>query len=154
MQSNSVKDVVFMEMAPIVATFGYELVEVDYVKKPNGMNLTLFIDGENGVDLEGLEKVHRAVDSALDELDPTHGAPYILNCSSLGLDRPIKTDRDLTRNIGKMIDVSLYAKQNGVKEFEGELVSFSENSILIKTQKDEVEIPREAISKIKKHISF
>lgn len=154
MQSNSVKDVVLENMSKIVESEGYELVDVEYVKKPNGMNLTLFIDGANGVDLEGLEKVHRAVDVALDELDPTHGAPYILNCSSLGLDRPIKTDKDLNRNIGQMIDISLYSKLNGVKDYEGKLESYSDEEIIVLVKDNKISIPRENISKIKKHISF
>ena len=154
MQNNSVKEIVFVAMEPIVKELGFELVEVEYLKKQNGMNLTLFIDSPNGVDMDGLEKVHRAVDAKLDELDPTNGASYILNCSSLGLDRPLKTEKDLARNVGQMIELSLYAKYNGKKEFVGELVSFSEENITIKENDKTVEIPRETISKIKKYIKF
>lgn len=154
MQNNSVKEIVFVAMEPIVKELGFELVEVEYLKKQNGMNLTLFIDSPNGVDMDGLEKVHRTVDAKLDELDPTNGASYILNCSSLGLDRPLKTEKDLARNVGQMIELSLYAKYNGKKEFIGELVSFSEENIIIKENDKTVEIPRETISKIKKYIKF
>ena len=154
MQNNSVKEIVFVAMEPIVKELGFELVEVEYLKKQNGMNLTLFIDSPNGVDMDGLEKVHRTVDAKLDELDPTNGASYILNCSSLGLDRPLKTEKDLARNVGQMIELSLYAKYNGKKEFVGELVSFSEENIIIKENDKTVEIPRETISKIKKYIKF
>lgn len=154
MSNNSVKDVVYENMAPIVETLGYELVEVEYTKKPNGMNLTLFIDSPGGVDMDGLEKVHRVVDEKLDELDPTNGSPYILNCSSLGLDRPLKTDRDLSRNIGQEVDVSLYAKLNGAKEYTGTLSSFDEKGVSIIVSGSEIEIPRESISKINKHIQF
>lgn len=154
MQNNSVKDVVFKELSPLVDSLGYELVEVEYTKKPNGMNLTLFIDSPHGVDMDGLEKVHRAVDEKLDEFDPTNGAHYILNCSSLGLDRPIKTDKDLNRNIGQKIEISLYSKYDNKKDYIGILESYSDEQIIICDSVKSIEIPRELISKIKKYIEF
>ena len=152
--ANSVKEIVMDHLAPVVEDMGFELVEVEYVKKPNGMNLTLLIDSPNGVDLDALEKVHRVVDEKLDEIDPTNGAPYILNCSSLGLDRPLKTDKDLNRNIGQMIEVSLYLKLEGAKDHVGTLISFDEKSVTINTNNKEISLPKESISKIKKHIIF
>ncbi|MBQ9790630.1 MAG: ribosome maturation factor RimP, partial [Clostridia bacterium] len=67
---------------PIVQNLGYEIVDVEYEKKFDGFNLTIFIDGENGISLDDCEKVHTAIDEPLDELDPTNGASYTLNVSS------------------------------------------------------------------------
>lgn len=154
MQSLSVKDNVMQFITPTVEALGYELVDVEYAKKQNGMNLTLFIDSPNGVDLDGLEKVHKAVDVALDELDPTNGHSYILNCTSVGLDRPLKTNKDLNRNIGQLVDISLYAKLNGKKDYTGKLVEFSEDTITIEQPKESLTLERKQISKITKHIEF
>ena len=57
-------------VAPIAESFGCELVEVEFAKKHNGDNLTIFIDKPGGVTLEDCEAVHNAVDLPLDELDP------------------------------------------------------------------------------------
>lgn len=154
MQTLSVKDNVMQFITPTVEALGYELVDVEYAKKQNGMNLTLFIDSPNGVDLDGLEKVHKAVDVALDELDPTNGHSYILNCTSVGLDRPLKTDKDLNRNIGQLVDVSLYAKLNGKKDYTGNLLEFTESTITIEQPKENLTLERKQISKITKHIEF
>lgn len=154
MQTLSVKDNVMQFITPTVEALGYELVDVEYAKKQNGMNLTLFIDGPNGVDLDGLEKVHKSVDVALDELDPTNGHSYILNCTSVGLDRPLKTDKDLNRNIGQLVDVSLYAKLNGKKDYTGNLLEFTESTITIEQPKENLTLERKQISKITKHIEF
>lgn len=154
MQTLSVKDNVIQSITPTVEALGYELVDVEYAKKQNGMNLTLFIDSPNGVDLDGLEKVHKAVDVALDELDPTNGHSYILNCTSVGLDRPLKTDKDLNRNIGQLVDVSLYAKLNGKKDYTGNLLEFTESTITIEQPKENLTLERKQISKITKHIEF
>ena len=92
-------------VAPIAESFGCELVEVEFAKKHNGDNLTVFIDKKDGyIDIVDCETVHTAIDEPLDELDPTQGKPYTLNVSSPGIDRPIVTDKDFARNIG--IDAS------------------------------------------------
>lgn len=139
---------------PIVERLGYDLVEVEYKKKQNGMNLTVFIDSKNGVGLADCEKVHNAIDSPLDELDPTKGQSYTLNVSSPGLDRPLKTESDLRRNIGNAIDVSLYSKLNGIKEYVGHLVKFDKEKIFLLVESEEIAIDRKSISNITKHISF
>ena len=97
----NVKQQVFDLVAPIAESFGLEVVEVEYAKKHDGMNLTVFIDKEGGITINDCETLHRAIDEPLDQLNPTDDQPYILNVSSLGLDRPLTTQRDFIRNKGK-----------------------------------------------------
>ena len=151
-QSVSQKVEEFLE--PIVNGLGYELVEVEYAKKQNGMNLTVLIDSKDGISLSDCEKVHKAIDEPLDELDPTNNAPYTLNVSSCGLDRPFKTDKDYERNKGEMIEVSLYSKQDGKKCFVGELKDFSPEFVTILSENKDLQIERKNISKVIKYISF
>ncbi len=70
------------------------------------------------------EKVSRAVDPALDEDDPIKEA-YYLSVSSIGLDRPLKKDRDFQRNLGQKVTVKLYAPLEKKKEYTGVLVAFT-----------------------------
>jgi len=142
-------------VTPIAEGLGVEVVEVVFEKKYDGMNLTVFIDKKGGVGLEDCEKVHKAIDEPLDELDPTNGASYTLNVSSPGLDREIKTDKDFNRNIGEVLEVNLFKKIGLTKKFIGELLSFDENKIIIKDKKGkDVEIARNIISKATKYIEF
>lgn len=154
--SSSVKEIAIRELSPIVSELGFVLVDVEYVKRPNGMNLNLFIDGENGIDLDALEKVHRAVDVRLDELDPTSGAPYTLNCSSLGLDRPITTDYQFNKFMGKEIEVKLYEalKPSNKKVLEGELKMYSQEEVVILSDGQEIRINRKQIAQIVPVIKF
>ena len=135
---------------------GVEIVEVEYAKKNNGYNLTIFIDKEDGkVDIEDCVRLHRKIDKPLDELDPTNGASYTLNVSSPGLDREIKTDKDFNRNIGEVLEINLFKKIGLTKKFVGELLSFDENAIKIKDKKGkEIDIERSLISKATKYIQF
>lgn len=150
-----VKEKVEQLVAPIVEGFGIELVEVAYEKKFDGMNLTIYIDKKGGVDLNDCEKVHRAIDEPLDELDPTNGASYTLNVSSCGLDRELKTDRDFERNIDEELEIKLYQKINKSKEYVGILKSVNSESIVLVTEKqEEIELPRKSISKATKYLRF
>ena len=80
-------------LQPIADELGIEIVEMEF-KQGKEPALTVYIDVEGGVDLNTCEKFHRAIDPVLDEVDPSFGAPYTLNVSSPGLDRPLKTECD------------------------------------------------------------
>jgi len=151
---SKISDKVYEFLNPIVEDLGYEIVDVEYVKKADGYNMTVYIDCANGISLDDCEKVHHAIDEPLDELDPTNGASYTLNVSSPGLDRPLKTDKDFSRNIGSMIELSLYAPIKKARNFVGELISFDENSLEIKTKKENIKIERKNIAKVCKYIEF
>lgn len=154
--SSSVKEIAMKELSSIVSELGFVLVDAEYVKRPNGMNLNLFIDGENGVDLDSLEKVHRAVDLRLDEIDPTNGAPYTLNCSSLGLDRPLTTEYEFNKYMGKLIEVKLYEplKPQNKKVIEGELKMYNQEEVIILASGEEIKISRKQIAQIVPVIKF
>ena len=113
-----------------VEALGFELDEVEYQKEQGNWVLTLYIDAPEGVTLDDCERVSHAVDPILDEADPIPDA-YYLSVSSIGLDRPLKKDRDFARNIGNKLDVKLYAPVNKKKEFLGTLVSFDADSFTI-----------------------
>ena len=121
-------------VAPYAERCGVELVEIEYAKKPDGMHLTVFIDKEGGVGIDDCEKLHRMIDEPLDELDPTNGAAYTLNVSSIGIDRPLKTPRDFKRNLDKEITVKLFAKLNGKKIYEGFLKEYDDDTFTIENK--------------------
>ena len=125
-----VSDSVYELVAPIAESFGLEVIEVLYEKKYDGMNLTIVIDKDGGVTIDDCEKLHRAIDTPLDELDPIETA-YILNVSSPGIDRPLKTERDYKRNLNKKISVRLYKPQDGKKIYDGILVAFDDETLTV-----------------------
>lgn len=152
--AKQVKELVKEYLEEKIANLDVELVEVEYAKKVNGMNLTLFIDSPNGIDLNKCEEVHKMVDVELDVLDPTNGAPYTLNVSSIGLDYAFRSDRDFERNIGAEVEANLYTKVNGKKSFVGKLVSFTSEGVVLEVNSKEVTLVRKNISKITKYISI
>lgn len=141
-------------ITPIVEKLGYEIVDVEFAKKYNGDNLTVFIDKDGGINIDDCETVHNAINEPLDELNPTNDNPYILNVSSPGIDRPIVTDKDYKRNLNEMIEVKLYQAVNRKKNYVGELVKFDENTVTLIVDEKEIELDRKMISKATKYIDF
>ena len=129
-----------------------EIVDVEWNDRDT--SLTVFIDTENGVDLNTCEKFHNAILDPIDELDPTYDKPYTLNVSSPGLDRPFKTERDFARNLNKEVEIKLFAPLKGKKFIEGMLTAYDENSVTVGTDKEELKISRNKIAKINKAIKF
>lgn len=132
-------------LAPVAEETGVEIVDATWDAKNRA--LTLFIDAPGGVDLVLCEKFHHAVDAPLDELDPTFGVSYTLNCSSAGLDRPFKTQKDYDRHLGEKVEIHLYAPMEGAKYHEGTLLGFDGEKVKIATEKGEKEFPAEKIAK-------
>ena len=131
----------------------YELEDVEYVKESGSYYLRVYIDKKAGITLDDCQSMSELLGEKLDKEDPIENA-YYLEVSSPGLDRPLKNDRDLKRNLGKDIEISLYKPLENKKKFEGNLKFFTEDKIVIKINDDEMEIPRDAISVIKLALKF
>lgn len=101
-------------LRPVVTGMGYELDEVEFQKEQGNWVLTLYIEHQDGrsATIDDCEAVSRAVDPILDEADPIEQA-YYLSVSSIGIDRPLKKDRDYQRSLGSPITVKLYAPLKG-----------------------------------------
>lgn len=151
---SKVKDVCEKELTPIIEKMGYELLEVSYQKLADGMNLIFTIDADTPITIEDCEKVTKAIDPILDELNPTDDKPYILSVSSPGIDRPIKTERDFKRNMGKEVEITLFKKLDGEKKFVGTLESFSQIQVTILQKDKPLTINRELIAHIVPVIKF
>ena len=119
-------------IVPIIENLGYDVLEVEYAKKVDGMNLTFYIDKPEGIKIEDCEIVNNAITDVLDEINVSDDAPYILNVSSAGLDRPIKNEKDFFRNKDKQVEVKLYVPINKQKVFIGTLVDFNDKEYVIK----------------------
>lgn len=124
-------------IVPVIEKLGYDVLEVEYAKKVDGMNLTFFIDKPEGITLDDCEKVNNAITDLLDEINVSDDVPYILNVSSAGLDRPIKNEKDFKRNKGKQVEIKLYVQQNGQKLFKGTLIGFDNNGYTIQSTNGE-----------------
>ena len=115
---------------------------------------SVYIDKIGGVSTEDCEKMSKILSSQLDEKDPIEES-YYLEVSSPGLDRPLKTDKDLKRNLEKDVEIKLYKPLDNKKKYEGRLVDFNENDIIIQNnQGDKITLPKEVVANVRLSIKF
>lgn len=137
----------------ICQELGYELVDVEFKKGAKHNLISIFIYKEDGIGLDDCESVSRKIDEILDK-DEDLTDPYYLEVSSPGLDRPIKTKDDYRRNLGKEVEVKLYAPIDGKKNFEGFLTSYDDENVLIKIDDAEMTFKQKDISMMRQVIKF
>lgn len=132
--------------APILASMGYEFVDVEYVKRGTEWFLTFYIDKETGTTLDDCEAASLALEGKLDAHPDIAGRYDHLIVSSPGLDRPIKTDRDFEKKIGSELEIRLFEPLNGHTNVRGTLVSFDERNVVIQSGKEPFTVSRKNIA--------
>lgn len=122
---------------------GVELVDLALRGPSNRRRLRVDIDrsGPRGVDLDDCQKVSKALGAALDEADPIGGS-YVLEVSSPGAERPIRSADDIRRNTGRKIVVTTEDSDEGRRSFSGLLLGEANGCLkLAEEGNGEVEIP-------------
>ena len=118
---------------PVVNKLGYELYDVEYLKEGQDWYLRLYIDNENGIDLDDCEKVSNAVGEELDRVDPIEAA-YLLEVSSCGLERRLRELKHFKAAINQNVEIKLYKAINKNKVFSGILKEVTDAEIIICTE--------------------
>ena len=131
-----------------INNLGYELYDVQYVKEGKDYFLRIFIDKDDGIDLNDCEKVSGEINNLLDEADYITDQ-YFLEVSSPGIERVLRKNKHLKDNIGNEVELKLFKKINNTKLLQGNLIDFNESYITIETDKEKLQIDRKDISIIK-----
>ncbi len=148
-----VADVVFEGIKPLF-TDDIKLVEVEYVKRADGMHLIVYIDKDGGVTIDDCVAVNDLIADKLDELNPTNDAPYLLDVSSYGLDKPLKFDWQFNKYKNKLVNVKLYRTIDGRKEFTATLIDHNDNSTQFNVDDENITINATDIAYITPYIEF
>lgn len=148
---SSIVDLVTATIAPAIQA-PYELVDVEYGKMGGDYVLSIFIDKEGGISLQDTADLSEVISPLLDTIQPDpFPEQYMLEVTSPGLERPLKTADAVAQAVGKYIHVKLYQAIDKVKVFEGILLSFDGTDLVMeymdKTRKKEVTIPYSTVAK-------
>ena len=134
-------------IADTVAELGYEIWDVEFVKEGASYYLRIYIDHENGIYIDDCEKVHRAIDPILDEVDPIEDF-YYLEVSSPGIERELRTEEHILLTLGSLVEAKLFAPFEGRKSIVGILESFEDGKVTISEDGAPLTLPRASISKL------
>jgi ribosome maturation factor RimP len=156
---SSVIETVTQLVTPILEERHFELYDLEFVKEGKSWYLRVYIDKEDGINIEECAQVSDLLSEKLDELDPDPiPQAYFLEVSSPGAERPLKKPDDYDRAVGKYIHVSLYQPIDGAKIFEGTLENVTEDELtldyLVKTRHKQIVIPRQKVAKARLAIKF
>ncbi len=148
---SSIIDMVTAAITPTIQA-PYELVDVEYGKMGGDYVLSIFVDKEGGISLQDTADLSEVISPILDTIKPDpFPEQYMLEVTSPGLERPLKTADAVKKAVGKYIHVKLYQAIDKIKVFEGTLLSFDGTDLIMeymdKTRKKEVTIPYQTVAK-------
>ena len=131
-----------------------ELVDLSYRRRKEGMVLTFLVDKLGGITLDQCGQLSGQLDQLLDETDIIN-EPYVLEVSSPGLDRPLKTKNDFIRSLGKLVKISAGVEIDGKQTHLGKLCGVNkEGVVIINRSKQSTIIPFSDIVKARLEIKF
>ena len=126
-------------LRPAVEEVGKELLGCEFISAGNHSVLRLFIDHENGIEVDDCAEVSRQVGAILDVEDPI-SSEYNLEVSSPGLDRPLFEMSQFQAVIGETINVKLSIPLNGRRKFKGKLQTIENDTLVVLLDGEEYEL--------------
>jgi ribosome maturation factor RimP len=112
-----------------IAALGYELVDLDLRVGANGL-LRLFIDSEQGITLDDCELISRQISALLDVEDPIPGS-YVLEVSSPGIDRRLRTKHHFAAHVDEEVKIQLVRPREGRRRFRGKVAEVDETAVSV-----------------------
>jgi ribosome maturation factor RimP len=119
---------VFDLLAPLLTDEGMELVDVEYEETKRTKVLRLLIHRPGGVNAEDCRYVSEIVSPVLDVYGKIQGG-YVLEVASPGIDRPLVTEADFRRNIGRKVRLEIRSATGRASRVEGALKKVSPGKI-------------------------
>ena len=130
-RGNNVVNIVWKLAEPIAKDLGLKIWDIKFLKEGSNYYLRIFIDSENGITIDDCEKMSRAIDKPLDELDPI-SQNYCLEVCSPGINRELTREEHLKKSIGQKIIVRLIRPLNdGTKQLNAVLTSFNKDELMV-----------------------
>jgi ribosome maturation factor RimP len=148
-----IKSVIEDMLKDFIEQNGFELVDIEYVKEGSNWFLRVYADKEGGIDIDDCGRISEYLSVQLDEKDPIADA-YFLEVSSPGAERPLKKTQDYYKAVNSHVFVTTYEPIDGSKEFEGLLLSFDEEELVIEIGKKKIIIPFAKVASARLAIVF
>jgi ribosome maturation factor RimP len=113
----------------VVQREGMDLVECVLSSSGRRTLVRVFIHREGGVTHEDCRQVSLSLGTEL-EVEEALGGPYVLEVSSPGLTRPLKSEADFQRSVGQRVSLA-FRTDEGTRELEGTITQVRGEHILL-----------------------
>ena len=131
---------------PVIAAQGMEILEIEYRRESVGWVLRIFLDSERGISVEDCAEISRIAGDLLDVADLIQ-APYNLEVSSPGIDRPLRKPEHFQKYIGNIIEARTISPIQNRRNFRGELKQASFEGVVIECEAGNYSIPMSLIER-------
>ncbi len=139
---------------PVAETLGCYIYDTEFVKEGTMKYLRIYADKEDGgISIDECERINRKMGEILDREDPIK-ENYVLEVSSPGIERKLKTPQHFEKYNGRQIDVGLYKAVDGSKTLSGILKGFENGSFEIETDNGEKTFGLDDVTFVKLHFDF
>ncbi len=118
---------------PVVEGLGLELVDVAFATEHGRRILRVTIDKPGGVTVDDCGAVSREIGTILDVEDPIPQR-YTLEVSSPGLDRPLLSEKDFIRFVGRKARIKTKEAVEGRKNFKATIDSVEAGQVMVTDQ--------------------
>ena len=127
------------------------LVAVNIKGDSRNLRVQIFLDGDNGLDIDVCARVSRQLGAQLEEQDIIDGK-YILEVSSPGLDHPLVLTRQYVKNIGRELKI----KTKAGERTKAWLVDVEGENLILENSNNgqEMKLPITEIEEAKVIVSF
>ena len=120
---------------PLLQTQGFELVELQLQQRKGQWLVRVFAESDGGISLEDCRRLSFEIGQMLDAED-LMAASYVLEVSSPGLDRPLRTARDFQRQRQRMVTVFLHSPLMGKSTYTGRVAAVTEVDLVLHVPPD------------------
>ena len=147
-------------VTPIIVAQQLELVDVEFKREGHVHYLRIFIDKPDGVTIDDCQRVSRECEVVLD-VENIIRKQYVLEVSSPGLDRPLRTREDYERFRKRLVKIKTFHAVQGRKKFLGHLQGITEETAespslvtIVLVDGEEIQIPYELIASARLEVEF
>ena len=135
-----------------LATLGVDLEDVEVERAGRRHVVRVVVDRDNGVDLDAVAEVSRAVSEVLDspELTDVVPGPFVLEVTSPGVDRPLTEDRHWRRAVGRLVAVDL---TDGTST-TGRITQVDGDTVTLSGERGDVTVDRSAVRRAVVQVEF
>lgn len=129
----------------VVARRSLRLWDVEMGGAPGRSIVRVYVDADDGVDLDTVAAVSEELSRGLDLRDPIQGR-YTLEVSSPGLERSLKAPEHFAVSVGKQVMVKTKQRLRGDSHrLDGTLSAATQDGFRLVTEDGEIDVPYEQV---------
>ncbi|NDA50496.1 MAG: ribosome maturation factor RimP [Actinobacteria bacterium] len=136
--------------APIVSAAKLDLEDITVDRVGRRDKVCVIVDADGGVDLDVIAKVSGDISTALDGEPQIEDAPFVLEVTSPGVDRPLTEARHWRRAHDRLVVVDM----TDGRTVKGRVVSSDDRSATVAVSGEMQQIPYDDVSKAVVEVEF